>query len=80
MREASVSERRACTSGTIQIGACRLCKNMGEDSAPRSAGSSSMYSALPRNGQRAGAGRYAERSRLPALTSGRVVLVYLVSP
>eukprot|EP00965_Chrysotila_dentata_P233777 6199783-Pleurochrysis_carterae.AAC.1 len=45
MREASVSERRACTSGTSQIGACRLCKKMGEDSALRSAGCSSMYSA-----------------------------------
>eukprot|EP00965_Chrysotila_dentata_P037759 1255788-Pleurochrysis_carterae.AAC.1 len=45
MREASVSERSACTSGTIQMRACRLCKNMGEDRAPRSAGCSSMYSA-----------------------------------
>eukprot|EP00965_Chrysotila_dentata_P043607 1450042-Pleurochrysis_carterae.AAC.1 len=45
MREASVSERRACISGTIQNGACRLCKKMGDDSAPRSAGCSSMYSA-----------------------------------
>eukprot|EP00965_Chrysotila_dentata_P244129 6205785-Pleurochrysis_carterae.AAC.4 len=45
MRETSVSERRARTSGTIQIGACRLCKEMGEDSAPRSVGCSSMYCA-----------------------------------
>eukprot|EP00965_Chrysotila_dentata_P007771 253342-Pleurochrysis_carterae.AAC.1 len=45
MREASVSERSACTSGTIQMGACRLCKKMGEDSAPRSAGCSMVYSA-----------------------------------
>eukprot|EP00965_Chrysotila_dentata_P033289 1108799-Pleurochrysis_carterae.AAC.3 len=75
MREASVSERSACTSGTIQMGACRLYKKMGEDSAPRSAGCSSM-----RNAQRAEAGWCAERFRSPALTHGRFAMVHPVGP
>eukprot|EP00965_Chrysotila_dentata_P076963 2540857-Pleurochrysis_carterae.AAC.2 len=33
------------TSGVGEMGACRLCKNMGDARAPRSAGCSSTYSA-----------------------------------
>eukprot|EP00965_Chrysotila_dentata_P048624 1612750-Pleurochrysis_carterae.AAC.2 len=55
MSEASVSERRACTSGTTQIGACRLCKKMVEDSAPHPPGIP-VCALLPRNEQRAEVG------------------------
>eukprot|EP00965_Chrysotila_dentata_P135766 4488037-Pleurochrysis_carterae.AAC.1 len=33
------------TSGVSQMGACRLCRNIGDARAPRSAGCSSTYSA-----------------------------------
>eukprot|EP00965_Chrysotila_dentata_P060560 2006816-Pleurochrysis_carterae.AAC.4 len=43
--EATVSAFNAMMSGVSQMGACRLCRKIGEASAPRSAGCSKMNSA-----------------------------------